>query len=259
MGLKIKERSVGRIEKRRFRSAANAWKNATLVALLALMSLSFMESAQAKESSDDEYNFSWLDPDKKIYVLQNRRYQKANRALLSGMVGVGWSNPYRSTFNIDPRLAFYFSETLGFEVFYTMVSNSGNSTYEALRNSSPSSLPIIREITSQYGALLHWVPWYAKINMFNQILYFDWYISGGLGQIKSRIDTNRFSTGSPVYENQDLFAFFVGTGHQYHLSESFLVRLDVTGAFYQAQIYGNSGDKKLYSNYNFTFGIGFKP
>ena len=30
-------------------------------------------------NSDDEYNFNWLDPEKKIYVLQNRKYLKANR------------------------------------------------------------------------------------------------------------------------------------------------------------------------------------
>src|SRR3954465_6960282 len=37
--------------------------------------------------ADDEYSFNWLDPDKKIYVLQNRRYLKAERAELSVLVG----------------------------------------------------------------------------------------------------------------------------------------------------------------------------
>ena len=34
-------------------------------------------------SSDEEYNFKWLDPDKKVYVLQNRKYRKALRPFFS--------------------------------------------------------------------------------------------------------------------------------------------------------------------------------
>ena len=36
-------------------------------------------SEEKGDSDDDEFNFSWLDPDKKVYVLQNRKYRKKNR------------------------------------------------------------------------------------------------------------------------------------------------------------------------------------
>jgi outer membrane beta-barrel protein len=215
--------------------------------------------ATRARADDDEYNFSWLDPEKKIYVLQNRKYQKAGRAMASLMLGIGWSNPYRSTFNLDPRIGFYFTETLGIEGFYEMVSNSENSTFEALKASTSSStIPLVREITGQMGFLLHWAPWYAKINVFNQILYFDWYFDGGVGSIKARFDTNTVASQSPRYQDENLFAIFVGTGHQYHLSQNFFARLDVLASFYSAQTVRTSGDKKMFSNYNFTAGIGFR-
>ena len=52
-------------------------------------------------TSKAEYDFSWLDPDKKIYVIQNRKYLKAKRALVSVLGGLGLSNPYRTTYNVS--------------------------------------------------------------------------------------------------------------------------------------------------------------
>ncbi len=228
-----------------------------ILVLVALQLSSIALTTLALAGDDDEYNFSWLDPDKKIYVLQNRKYQKAGRVLFSGMLGVGWSNPYRDTFNIDPRVAFYVSESFGVEFFYEFVSNSENNTYQALKDAAPNTAPLVREIKNQYGALAHWVPWYAKINFFNEILYFDWYLEGGLGGINSQVVDAIHNASNPTQQN--LMAIFVGTGQQYHLSQHWLVRLDVLGSFYSAQVDGTSGDKKWFSNYNFTAGIGFMP
>ncbi len=222
-----------------------------------LMAASWAQAAPTAEK-DSEYNFSWLDPDKKIYVLQNRKYTKAGHAMFSAMGGVGWSNPYRNVRTVDPRVSFYFSEDFGVELFYSINFNSTNTTFSALEQESPNALPHIREIRSQYGALLHWVPWYAKINVFNQILHFDWYFSGGAGRIHSfLLDKNSIS--DPFTETlDDRFALFAGTGQQYHLSQDFLVRLDFTGAFYQAPVLGTAGESAWFSNYNFGIGLGYR-
>ncbi len=210
-------------------------------------------------AADDEYDFSWLDPEKKIYVLQNRKYQKSQRVLLSVMGGPGLSNSYRNTLNVDPRMAYYFNENFGFEAFYTKTFNSENNSFKALTRAVGSGvIPVVREIRSQYGALLHWAPWYAKINMFNQILYFDWYFAAGAGSIQSAVDTRRNGNATANYVNKELFALFLGTGQQFHLSREWVVRLDFTGAFYQAPIYGLDGEKTWFSNFNFGLGIGYR-
>lgn len=215
-------------------------------------------SAEAKAADGDEYNFSWLDPEKKIYVLQNRRYVKARRAQFSVMTGPGFSNAYRSTLNIDGRLSYYFSEALGLEGFYAHTMNSTNNTYENLKVSAPNARAIVREIRAEYGALVQWVPWYAKINVFNRILYFDWYFSGGAGQIKTALDQAQLDSVSANFLNQDFLALYAGTGHQYHLGRNLTVRLDLTGAFYQAPISGATGKTGWFPNYNLNIGIGLR-
>src|SRR5688572_15226833 len=107
-------------------------------------------------AEDSDYSFHWLDPDKKIYVLQNRKYLKGLHPLFSVIGSVGFSNPYCSTYNIDPRLTFYFSETFAVEFFYTLVSNTKNSTYGALTGAAPNALPNIREVSRQYGAMIQY-------------------------------------------------------------------------------------------------------
>jgi len=212
--------------------------------------------ASSSSGSGDEYSFKWLDPEKKIYVLQNRRYVKANRLMLSVMGGPGFSNAYRNEFSLQPRVSYYFSEEWGFEVFYSMFFNSENNTYKALASTGTTLYPVIHEIRSEMGALVQWVPWYAKINVFNSILYFDWYFAGGVGAVNNAVTTSK--TDVNTFTTSDDLGLFLGTGHQYHLSETFTVRLDFMGTYYRAPLTVQTGDKVWFSNYDFTFGLGIR-
>src|SRR6478609_7348924 len=105
---------------------------AALKIIFGLFTLTLMQTTSAL-AEEQEYNFNWLDPDKKIYVLQNRRYEKAGKIMISAMIGPGLSNPYRDVVSIDPRIAYYFNETWGIELFYGMQSYTVNSTEKAIR------------------------------------------------------------------------------------------------------------------------------
>ena len=224
---------------------------------LVLIATSWGQAAPPPSNSD-EYNFSWLDPDKKIYVLQNRKYLKAGHLMVSAMGGVASTSPYLTTYNVQPRLSFFLSEAFGIETFYTLMSNSENGNFDALKQASPSTNPLIREIRSQYGVLLNYVPWYAKINVFNKILYFDWYFSGGAGTIQSALDRRQTVSAPHDYVEQSTLGVFAGTGHIYHLTQDFSVRLDMTASFYRAPNLGTSGDKIWFSNYLFAIGLGYR-
>jgi outer membrane beta-barrel protein len=245
-----------------FARVVKEWGVGIFFALFSVFWLMLIAStwAEAKEveSEDSEYNFSWLDPDKKIYVLQNRKYTKAGHPMVSLMGGVGASNPYRSTFSVDPRLAYYINEMFGIEAFFTYTSNSPNNTIEALQIASPTTLPNIREIRAMMGAMVHFVPWYAKINVFNTILYFDWYFGAGASQVQSFVDTRTNKNSPSNFVQQNIPALVLSTGHLYHISQRFLARFDLTGSFYQAPINGLAGDNTWYSNFNFSFGLGLK-
>lgn len=221
-----------------------------------LLAASWADAAD-DSSGKDEYSFHWLDPEKKIYVLQNRRYLKSGRLQLSAQVGLGLSNPYRNSLAAEPRMSFFMSEAWGLEVFYGIVSNSANSRFTAFQQSTSNALwSAWREVKSQYGLLLHWAPWYAKINVFNKILYFDWYFTAGAGSLQTQADERRVVNVENIV-TQTHTAIFIGTGHNYHLNRSWKVRLDLTGAIYHAPVLSTSSEKDWYSNFNFTAGVGY--
>ncbi len=230
-------------------------KSILVFSILAMNAGFFASTAKA----DSDYDFSWLDPEKKIYVLQNRKYRKAGSPHLYLMGGMGIAETYRQAFQYQPRLGFWFNEDFGLEAFYTGRFNSNNGAFNALIASNGGTRPFIREINSQFGALLNWAPWYAKINVFNSILYFDWYFSLGLGAMDSSIGVD---TKNASWKSQSLFTVFAGTGQIFHLSERFMVRLDLLGHFYSAEIYGGqtgaNEDKVLFSNTSVNLGIGLK-
>jgi outer membrane beta-barrel protein len=231
-----------------------------IVFWLLLVAASWAEASTSRDrdQEDSEYNFNWLDTDKKIYVLQNRKFIKAGRLMLSGMGGPGETNAYRTTYNVGARMAFYPWELLGVEAFYTYFRNVENSTYDALKIAAPNTMPIVREIRAQYGAMVHYVPWYAKINVFNKILYFDWYFSVGAGTVQTALDDRRTANATPSYQEQSLLGYFLGTGHQYHLTRWLTVRADFMSAFYRAPLFGTTGAETWFSNYQLAFGLGLR-
>lgn len=206
-------------------------------------------------SSDDEYNFSWLDPDKKVYVLQNRKYRKKGHLAVFASGGIDLSNPYRTEYEFLPRVDYWFTEQFGLEAFFSYVGNYDNQTLTALKNASPTALPYVRETRSFFGGALTWTPWYAKLNFFNKILYFDWYVLAGLGQISSAVDQNTRADKAPNFRIDTNIGFFYGTGHQYYVTRNFLVRLDLLGMTFQAA--GADNQLRSTSSFQFSAGLGW--
>lgn len=240
-------------------------KIGSIFTLLLLSVLIDISSSYAADDSD--YNFSWLDPEKKIYVLQNRRYKKQGTQLYL-LGGASLGDTYRTVYQVQPRFAVWFNEDFGLETFYSARFNSPNNAYKALdqaiNTGGVTKSPYIREVKSQFGVLFNWAPWYSKINVFNSILYFDWYFSIGAGVLSTDIGPKVKS--DPVvgssWTSENLFAFYLGTGHLFHLNEHWKLRLDTLGHFYSAPIYGGlagaPADKSIFSNFAINLGIGYK-
>ncbi len=210
----------------------------------------------AASNGDEEFNFSWLDPDKKVYVLQNRKYRKAGRFGLSVSGGTNLSNPYKTEYLYSGKGTFWITEQLGVEGFYTGLTNSDSGNFTALKNVNSTALPFVRENRSYYGGLAMWAPFYAKINLFNIILYFDWYFNAGLGQIRTAFDQNRLAGAGPNYKFENLTTFLFGTGQSFYIGKSFQIRLDLTGMAYRA----TSADNvtiKTFTNFDFSAGVGY--
>ncbi len=190
--------------------------------------------ARAEDSPDkDEYDFSWLDPDKKIYVVQNRKFVNGQRAELSVGAGFGLGQPYRSASVLVPRFSYYFNENFGISAVAALASNSPNSNYNTLR-SVTSVIPSIRDVKSFVGGSVLYLPFYAKFNMFNQIVYMDWDFELGVDSVTSEIDLNYSSTGNSNVYAASYTGFHWGTGMKFFISRYFAVRLDFMSVMYSA-------------------------
>lgn len=233
----------------------NGWRILGRVVLAALIVL----IGDARKSlAADEYDFNWLDPDKKISVLQNRKYLKALRPEISFLVGPSFNSPYRISLNLDPRASFYFTEWLGIEGFFHYTFSDESATFKALKGTGSDVMPVVRELRYEFGGMVKFLPWYAKINVFNLILYFDWYFGLGGGAVHNARDVRAKLTDAAVMVGEDRPAGVFSTGHQYHLGNHFLARLDFTWIFYPAPIYGASGDTTWNSNLGLALGLGFR-
>jgi outer membrane beta-barrel protein len=230
---------------------------------LVLLSV-FVDVSSSFAAEDSDYNFSWLDPDKKIYVLQNRRFRKSGMPHLFMMGGLSLGDTYRTVSQVQPRFSWWLDEDKGIELLYSARFHSQNNPYKALIQAQPNKDPYIREVHSQLGLLFNWAPWYAKINVFNSILYFDWYFSMGAGMLGTEIGpkTKDDVASAAQWQSKDLFAVFLGTGHLFHINEKWTARLDFLGHFYAAKIYegiaGAPEDQAIFSNFALNLGIGYK-
>ncbi len=203
--------------------------------LLAVILVCPLAHGAEVEPGQDEYDFSWLDPEKKIYVVQNRKYTKKNRVELALSGGVGMGEPFRSSYTVIPRAFFYFNESWGISGFMGFNSNSENDDFLNFKTNN-STLPVIRDIQSFVGGSVVWVPFYGKINMFNQIFYLDWHLEAGAGQVSSEIDLNRTRDAAPRIEESTHTSFHWGTGQKFFITRNFAIRLDYLSIYYKAPL-----------------------
>lgn len=205
-------------------------------------------------TDDDDYDFSWLDPDKKVYVIQNRKYRKAWRPALFLTGAMNLSNEFRNGFGGTGRLGMWFSEQFGAEVFVGGYRYSNNNTLKALQAKS-SAMPFLREIRSYMGAVGAWAPFYGKFNFFNHILYYDWSLNFGLGSVNTANDRNTVSGAPSQYVSESFLGFFFGTAQTFYVTRHFLVRAELIGVNYGAK--GGDDQPRRYTNFDFALGVGY--
>ncbi len=229
--------------------------------LAIFFSLTLFQSFAGEQSV---YDFSWLDPDKEIFVLQNRKYQKKSRLHISAGYGRTLSGPFVSSSALQGRMGFFFSERFGIELIYSKNSGSNNSTYEAVLNEKGGgggSIPFRRVVDNYYGGQLVWSPFYSKINTFNKIVYLDWMFTLGYGRLQEHHNRDAIMNNEATYpETVETHGTLLwGTGLKIFLSRYVDLRIDLTGAVYRAARPGSvtsNGEKGTYVNYDLAIALG---
>jgi len=228
-------------------------------------SLLLFSSMSVFAGESDTYDFSWLDTDKKVFVLQNRKFRKKGKINFNLGAGITASGAFVDSRSYQARLGYFLMEDWGIELLYAKNDGKENSTALSVRNpGGPGSRPFRRILTDYQAAMLMWSPFYAKINTFNTIVYFDWLLGVGYAKVNEHNNREEFisgGTGSFTEKNESHSALIWETGLKFYISESFDLRLDVAAINYKAQkALSNStaSDQAFYSNYDLTLSFGVR-
>lgn len=217
---------------------------------------------------DSTYTFSWLDRDKEVYVLQNRKYRKKGHFIFHAGYGKTTSGAFTTGSAIQGKIDYFFHEEYGFGLVYTKNDGEENTTAESLRGTTGTSgARPFRRITQNYmGAMFLWSPFYSKVNTFNKIIYLDWIIGVGYGSLDEKNNKDELiqRTNMPDVSqshNGPMWSF----GALFYLSKMMSVKFDVNAFHYQAErIFsdtsgGQVGDDVWTSHFDLTvlFGLRF--
>jgi len=221
-------------------------------------------------SEDSLYDFLWLDPDKSVYVLQNKIYKKKNSLYLEIDGAIAFGDEFLNTNSATLKLGYYFAEEWGIELFGTKFLNSFAFNYNEIKRIT-SITPFLRRPEIAAGAMLLWTPFYGKINTFNKIFYFDW--GFGLGGAYLKTTSNLKTVGDnglkERFDDETQTALTVKTDFKIRLSKSWHLNTEIKSFWFTGETVGRvydptlnrendpSTSKKLTDFYDFMLGIGY--
>lgn len=212
---------------------------------------------ETKAGEESLYDFLWLDPDKKVYVLQNKLYKKENSFYFDLGYISNQTSKFQDTNGFSLKGGHYFHEEFGVEVFYQQYANRNNDDFRNVN--LVGDVPFIRRMNETFGAMAIWSPFYGKINTFNQIFYFDWSFGAGASQVnvESNIKSVRITNAPNVYEKKSYMAGVLKTKVKFHLSENIHIGLEYMDSYYMAAGPKAPKTDKLRTNTDVIFSVGF--
>ena len=204
------------------------------------------------------YDFLWLDPDKKVYVLQNKLYKKEHSFYLDVGYISNFTSKFQDTRGLAVKGGYYIHEEWGLELFYQQYGNSKNDDYRNVQLIN-EAVPFIRRPKRTYGAAVIWSPFYGKINTFNQIFYFDWSFGAGLAQVEtqSNIKSVRIENARNSYKTEVYSGAILKTNFKFHINEKLHLGVEYMNTYYMAPGPKNPKSDKFRTNTDLIFSIGF--
>lgn len=225
--------------------------------LVLILFSSFFSIVFAAE--DSVYDFSWLDKDKEVYVLQNRKFRKNGNFYVGGTLGRSLAGAYIDSSEVNAMMGFFFKEDWGIEISYTKADGSENKTSDAVR--AQGAKPYFRKIDTATSFMVMWSPFYSKINTFNKIFYYDWMIGLGATTVNTLDNRNAFVGGSEndVLTEEAVSGVAWMTALRFYITKNWSSRIDFRATHLDAdfQVTASESEKRWSHYYNFNIGINY--
>jgi len=223
-----------------------------------LVILLFFMSLRVHAGEKSLYDFLWLDPDKKVYVLQNKLFKKEHSFYADIGYLSNFTSKFQDTNGFALRTGYFIHEEWGLELYYNQYSNSNNSDWESIRAVNGAD-PFVRKMDKSFGAFVIWSPFYGKINTFNKIYYFDWSFGLGLGRVETQSNLKTVSNANLVssFENESYNAVAWKTNLKFHLNESTHLGVEWVQHHYNAPSAKNPNTDLMRTNQDLIFSIGW--
>ncbi len=229
-------------------------KATMIISTILTMFLAFQANAQDKKESEalateapaaaapkkvdmknieDKY---WQPSDQSYSVVQSRTYAKEKKIGVSLLGGPVLMDAWSSGFNLDVAVSYYFTERWGVELQGAVYSLDDN---DATKNIFElSGAPDFGRVTSFYGAVARWVPFYSKMSfMGTKVVYFDMSFGLGLGLVsydQQRQVSTVDSTRTEVSQTAPAVQFDVS--QTYFITPKLAFRVDYKMRFFNEEI-----------------------
>ncbi len=224
----------------------------------ALFCLSFLISTETHAGEESLYDFLWLDPDKKVYVLQNKLYKKEHKVAVDLGYISNFTSKFQDTSGFQFRAAYFFHEEWAIEATYQHYNNVNNDDFRSIRASSGVE-PFIRRFNNSYGLNVIYSPFYGKINTFNQIFYFDWSFGAGLAKLNTESSLKTATSSSTVnsFDAESYTGAVLKTNLKFHITEYMHLGVEYMNTYYMAPSPANPKQDKLRTNTDIIMSVGF--
>ena len=228
-----------------------------LTNLLLLALFVFFPVKELLAGEKNLYDFEWLDPDKIVYVLQNKVFEKRNTFFLNVGYGQSISSSFQDAINYQVKTGYFFLEDWGIELIYSSINNSNSKTFDNI-DAESKTIPLIRRFTSYYGGMFIFSPFYGKINTFNQIFYYDW--NFGIGAVQTIGDNNipSFLGEEPTnkYYSDNMIGYVAKMALRFYLTELINFNIDLIRVYHNVDSALNPGENLLLDYTDLVFSLG---
>ncbi len=215
-------------------------------------------AGQVHAGEESTYDFLWLDPDKAVYVLQNKIHKKENSIYMDVGYLKNLTSSFQDTQGVAVKAGYYFHEEWAVEALYLGYQNTDNYNFRNVKLLN-GGVPFVRRPTSTIGAGIVWSPFYGKINTFNSIVYFDWSFGMGAASIKteSNLKSVTSTLSDDIYFSESYSGAYLKSAVKFHINENWHVGVEWIGTYYQAPTPKNPKQDKFRQNNDLIFQIGW--